>query len=1144
MGFQPTAFEQLQLELINRFRLDPAGEYDRLVINGQGTTAEVQAAIAFFGVDIAVLESQLSTLTPVAPFAWNTALADAADFHSGIMIQQDIQTHQAPGEPSAAERILDAGYNNARALGENVYAFTDDPLQGHAGFIIDWGFDDVDDPKGDFRATGDGIQDPPGHRITLINSTLTEIGIGAIAETDPSTQVGPWVVTQNFGLRSDYQAQIVGVIAADDDEDGFYDLGEGLGGVTVTLTDQDSGAVFSTMSWESGGYQAVVPAGTYAVAIAGPGVAVPTQSIATIGDANVKVDFYLGAPPPPLIAAADAATTDEDNAVVIDALSNDSGGLGALSVSAVGAAENGQVVLGADGTITYTPAANFNGDDSFTYSLADDNGTLSEGTVSITVIAVNDNPSAADVGAEGIEDTVLTARPVLADIDGDPVSIKSVGQLAGGTLSIIEGGTALRFQPDADFVGTTSGLFTVSDGAGGQATATATFTLQAVNDAPVAEADNVTTAEDTPLVFDPLANDRDPDGDALTLVSITETALGTLAIVEGGRLSFIPNANAFGATTAIYEVADASGLVASAAIAIEITPVNDAPETPDLSATGAPDEEILIPVEAFDVDSPEITLQSVGAPASGTASFAPGDITIAYTPDRGFRGTDTFSYTVVDSEGLASTGVVTVTVVGENVGPVAVDDAVTSDEDTQLRIDVLANDSDPDGDALTLESVETPSGAGFTAVEDGRILFAPFTNFNGTAVFGYTVADAAGVTASAQVVVTVNPVNDAPEGTSLSVETNFDNAVTFTPSGTDIDGDTVTVIAAADGENGAAVLNVDGTVTYTPNEGFAGTDRFLFTVTDPSGAVGAGVVTVEVKEVGAPPVFAPAGSRLVVGRDETAGIGGATFEIIGTRGGSEWVRIGAAGEYSFDASFNAGGDRIYLDRAFSDLTTQLDGSRMVLFADDGFKAAIPLGPQPITLVFSDTIQTLRFDTQAGQPVFEGDIAIIDPLPAVPTGDPPTIPGSGGSRLNLGAGESVDIGPGFLQVAGRGLTGETVAIGEGTTARFDASFNRGGDTLVLGGDRTSFEIVLLGSTATIYDNATTAIALPIGAAVPTLLQFDDGLYEILFDLASGELSVTLREEAPPAAAFAAANGAIDIPLSPAPSLALEPAEFLF
>ena len=288
---EPTNFEQEMLELVNRARLDPQGEYDALIgtsADAAGVTAEIRNAVRYFDVDLDLFKEQLAAFDPVAPLAWSSELKIAAQGHSKQMIAFDSQSHQLPGEPGLGARITAAGYKNWRMLGENIFAYTTDPVTGHAGFYIDWG----DTPT--------GMQTPAGHRRSILNGNFTDIGISAIAEADSATAVGPWVVTQNLGTQFRDVPQLVGVVLQDVDGDRFYDAGEGLGGVTITATNA-SGTRFVTTSWGSGGYQIELASGTYEVVFSGGDLTGPITSTVTIADANVKLDGF----------AADAASAQK-----------------------------------------------------------------------------------------------------------------------------------------------------------------------------------------------------------------------------------------------------------------------------------------------------------------------------------------------------------------------------------------------------------------------------------------------------------------------------------------------------------------------------------------------------------------------------------------------------------------------------------------------------------------------------------------------------------------------------------------------------------------------------------------------------------------------------------------------------------------
>ncbi|MBU2994089.1 DUF4214 domain-containing protein [Octadecabacter sp. B2R22] len=294
----PTEFEQLMLEYINRARMNPDGEYD-VAMDAISSNPDVASAISYFGVDMDVYAAQMAAYDPVAPLAWNDALAAAADAHSQLLIDVDEQSHQVDGEASLSNRIEDAGYDNLWTVRENVYAYTKDTLYGHVGFMVDWGYDAVDfDENGtlysNWQSLGDGIQDSAGHQASIMSGTVEDIGISALEETDASTGVGPWVVTQDFAASfGSSVVYLLGVFIDDADDDQFYDMGEGIGDVTVTVTDDDTGDVFTTTTWAAGGYQVAVDAGSYTVEFSGDDLTgVATYSV-DVADENTKLDGFF-----------------------------------------------------------------------------------------------------------------------------------------------------------------------------------------------------------------------------------------------------------------------------------------------------------------------------------------------------------------------------------------------------------------------------------------------------------------------------------------------------------------------------------------------------------------------------------------------------------------------------------------------------------------------------------------------------------------------------------------------------------------------------------------------------------------------------------------------------------------------------------
>jgi uncharacterized protein YkwD len=281
----PTAQEQELLELINRMRMRPDAELDILL---NSNDPDVAAALKYFKVNVNTLKSQWSKLKAVAPLAWSSPLNDAAKSHNQAMIAADNQSHQLPGEADLGTRITNAGYNFSFAR-ENIYAYAKSVFFAHAGFAIDWG---------EGAGTVDGIQNPAGHRDSMMATDVREVGISILSETNAQTEVGPLVVTQNFGDRNaiDGKAWLLGVAFLDADRDTYYDAGEGLRDVSVKITGINGTSFSKTIAVaDAGGYQELLNPGDYQVDFLRNGVVLGTQTakIDTQNPQNVKKDLVL-----------------------------------------------------------------------------------------------------------------------------------------------------------------------------------------------------------------------------------------------------------------------------------------------------------------------------------------------------------------------------------------------------------------------------------------------------------------------------------------------------------------------------------------------------------------------------------------------------------------------------------------------------------------------------------------------------------------------------------------------------------------------------------------------------------------------------------------------------------------------------------
>jgi len=545
-----------------------------------------------------------------------------------------------------------------------------------------------------------------------------------------------------------------------------------------------------------------------------------------------------------------------------------------FGVAQNGGPAHGTVTMNPDGTFNYVPAANFNGTDSFTYTVSDGNGGTTTGTVSVNVAAVNDAPTTSGGTATGNEDTAITGQLAATDIDGDALTfgLAQNGAPAHGTVTVNPDGS-YAYTPAANFNGTDSFTYTVSDGNGGTTTGTVSVNVAAVNDAPTTSGGTATGNEDTAVTGQLAATDI--DGDALTfgLAQNGGPAHGTVTVNPDGSYSYTPAANYNGTDSFTYTVSDGKGGTATGSISITVDPVNDAPTTSSATVAGQEDGSIAGRVTGHDVDGDALTfgLATNGGPAHGTVAFNP-DGTFTYTPAPNFNGTDSFTYTVADGNGGTTTGTVSVNVAAVNDAPTTAGGTATGNEDTSITGQLAATDID--GDALTFGLAQNggPAHGTVTVNPDGSYSYTPAANYNGTDSFTYTVSDGQGGTTTGTVTLNVAPVNDAPTTSGSATTGTEDQSVTGQLAATDVDGDTLTFGLAPNGApaHGTVTVNPDGSYSYTPAANFNGTDSFTYAVSDGNGGTTLGTISITVD----PANDAPTTSGATVAGQEDGTIAG------------------------------------------------------------------------------------------------------------------------------------------------------------------------------------------------------------------------------------------------------------------------------
>jgi hypothetical protein len=435
---------------------------------------------------------------------------------------------------------------------------------------------------------------------------------------------------------------------------------------------------------------------------------------------------------------------------------------------------------------------------------------------------------------------------VLANDSGSSLTILSVTAPANGAAGI-NGDKTITYTPKTGYTGSDSFKYTIRDSAGKKATATVSVTVQ--NRPPVAEADNAATVVGTPVNIAVLANDSDPDGHPLKINAVTQPANGAVTVNLDKTLTYTPAPGFTGTDGFAYTVGDGHGGTAKGTVTVTVGNRPPLPR-PDVATTDA-GTAVQIPVLANDndPDGHALLVSSVTQPAKGAATIIDGQM-VSYTPHSGFTGTDGFLYTASDGRGGSAQAAVTVTV--RNRAPVAGSDTGITEANTPIDLPVLANDSDPDGHALTVVAVSQPASGVAMVNPNGMVRYAPATGFTGADGFTYTISDGQGGMAQGAVAITVSnrPPLPAPDAVATNAYTEV--VIAVLPNDSDPDNHSLTVSAVTQPAHGSTMLGPGGTVTYRPADGYLGTDRFTYTLSDGHGGTAVGEVTVTVRGLGEP----------------------------------------------------------------------------------------------------------------------------------------------------------------------------------------------------------------------------------------------------------------------------------------------------
>lgn len=474
----------------------------------------------------------------------------------------------------------------------------------------------------------------------------------------------------------------------------------------------------------------------------------------------------------------------------------------------------------------------------------------------------NDPPDANDDRVVTRVGRSITFDPLSNDIDpeNDPLSILDpIGPIAAadGSLTILNGARVSYTPPAQSNDRSISFPYRIADIGGLEAGATITIEIigSGRNTAPELADDEIETLVGASVDVPVLANDVDPEGDPLSIVQVSDPANGTAAIGADGSVRYEPAPDFVGTDEFTYRASDGYGEEAEASVRVRVvepTGTNGPPVARDDRAATTAGQRVRIEALANDLDPDGDTLRIIDvSPLANVTIDRVGERAVDVTPSAEVAGLISFSYTIADEGDLTDTGRISVWVepITSAEPPIAVDDQATS-ASVAIPIEVVANDIDPNGGQLTVESWTQPAQGSVARVSPTALQFTPVAGQTGTVSFTYTVRNAANLTATATVTVTVTPpTGSGPVAVDDTAAGFVGERILVAPLANDNHPDRLPIDFAGPlvVRAGRATINPDKTVTFEPPRNAPpATYRLTYTIQDVNGRRSSATITITV----------------------------------------------------------------------------------------------------------------------------------------------------------------------------------------------------------------------------------------------------------------------------------------------------------
>ncbi|MEI7744429.1 MAG: Ig-like domain-containing protein, partial [Chloroflexota bacterium] len=495
-----------------------------------------------------------------------------------------------------------------------------------------------------------------------------------------------------------------------------------------------------------------------------------------------------------------------------------------LTYSRVANASHGSATVNANGTWSYQPTLNSTSADSFTFKANDGHVDSGTATMSITIVPQNDAPTCFGDGSSGAEDTLQSGTiTTCTDVETPGSLTYALASAAVHGTAVVNANGSWTYMPSSNWNGPDSFTFKANDGLVDSNAATMSIDVTAVNDAPVANDQSVSTAEDTAKAI--TLTGSDVEGSGLTYTVTTDPAHGTLT-GTAPSLTYHPDGNYNGPDSFTFKVDDGSlDSLVDGIVTIDVTAVNDAPVANDQSVSTAEDTAKAITLTGSDVEGSGLTYTVTTDPAHGTLTGTAPSLT--YHPDGNYNGPDSFTFKVDDGslDSLVD-GIVTIEVTAVNDTPVCAGSSTSGNEDVQQVGTITCTDAD--NDPLTYSLVSSATHGAAAVATDGSWTYDPAGNYHGADSFTFKANDGQVDSSAATMSITVHSVNDQPVCTGATLATDKNVAVVGGVTCTDADNDPLELrIGTGPGKGTVDPFDpATGDFTYTPAKDVSGADSF------------------------------------------------------------------------------------------------------------------------------------------------------------------------------------------------------------------------------------------------------------------------------------------------------------------------------